>query len=58
MVVLLGYLKEDKLVLDAGELKFCPLSDNSGQRRILARYGLSAFDPKRTSVVSFRGTDA
>jgi len=24
---------------------FCPLSDNSGQRWILARDGLSAFDP-------------
>jgi hypothetical protein len=25
MVVLLGYIKEDKLALDAGGLKFCPL---------------------------------
>jgi hypothetical protein len=30
--------------------KFCPLSDNSGQRSILAGNGLSAFDPKRTSA--------
>jgi hypothetical protein len=28
--------------------KICPLSDNSGQNPILARDGLSAFDPKRT----------
>jgi len=27
--------------------KFCPLSDNSEQRSILARDGLSAYDPKR-----------
>jgi hypothetical protein len=27
----------------------CPLLDNSGQTWILARDGLSAFDPKRTS---------
>jgi hypothetical protein len=30
---------------------FCPLSDNSGQRWILARDGLSAYDPKRTLAV-------
>ena len=40
--------KEDQLALDAGGLKFCPLLDQSGQRRILARDGLSAFDPKRS----------
>jgi len=28
--------------------KFCPLSDNSGQRWIFARDGLSAKDPKWT----------
>ena len=28
--------------------RVCPLSDNSGQSRILARDGLSAFDQKRT----------
>jgi hypothetical protein len=28
--------------------KFCPLSDNSGQRWILAGDGLSAFDPSAT----------
>jgi hypothetical protein len=26
----------------------CPLLDNNGQRRILARHGLSANDPERT----------
>jgi hypothetical protein len=31
----------------------CPLSDKSGQRRILARDGLSANDPKRTSALHF-----
>jgi hypothetical protein len=31
--------------------KFCPLSDNSGQRWILAGNGLSAFDPERTLAV-------
>jgi hypothetical protein len=30
------------------EASFCLLSDNSGQRWILACGGLSAFDPKRT----------
>ena len=29
----------------------CPLLDQSGQRLILARDGLSANDPKRTSAV-------
>jgi hypothetical protein len=29
--------------------RFCPLLDNSGQRRILGRDGLSAYDPTRTS---------
>jgi hypothetical protein len=28
--------------------RFCPLLDQSGQRWILARDGLSAYDPKRT----------
>ena len=27
----------------------CPLSDHSGQKWILARDGLSAYDPKQTS---------
>jgi hypothetical protein len=27
---------------------FCPLSDNNGQKWILAGDGLSAYDPKRT----------
>jgi hypothetical protein len=31
--------------------KFCPLSDNSGQRSILAGNGLSAFDPTATLAV-------
>jgi len=31
--------------------KFCPLSDNSGQRPILARRGLSANDPTATLAV-------
>ena len=34
--------------------RVCPLLDNSGQSRILARDGLSANDPKRTSQ-SFAG---
>ena len=34
-----------------GTATFCPLSDNSGQRWILACGGLSAFDPKRTLAV-------
>src|SRR5664280_706204 len=37
--------KEDQLALDAGGLKSCPLSDNSGQRSISACDGLSAYDP-------------
>jgi len=32
--------------------RVCPLSDYSGQSRILARDGLSAFDPKRTLGLS------
>jgi len=32
---------------------FCPLSDNGGQKWILARDGLSAFDPLR-QFTSFR----
>jgi hypothetical protein len=31
--------------------RVCPLSDNSGQRCILARDGLSAFDPTATLAV-------
>jgi hypothetical protein len=31
--------------------KFCPLSDNSGQRWIFARDGLSANDPTATLAV-------
>jgi len=31
--------------------KICPLSDNSGQRWVLARDGLSAFDPTATLAV-------
>jgi hypothetical protein len=31
--------------------KICPLLDNSGQRWILARDGLSAFDPTATLAV-------
>jgi hypothetical protein len=31
--------------------KFCPLSDNNGQRWILAGDGLSAFDPTATLAV-------
>jgi hypothetical protein len=31
--------------------KICPLSDNSGQNPILARDGLSAFDPSATLAV-------
>jgi hypothetical protein len=31
--------------------KICPLSDNSGQRWILARDGLSAYDPSATLAV-------
>jgi hypothetical protein len=31
--------------------KICPLFGNSGQRWILARDGLSAFDPTATSAV-------
>src|ERR1019366_2018966 len=42
--------KEDQLALDAVGLKSCSLSDNSGQRSILAGDGLSANDPKRTLV--------
>jgi hypothetical protein len=30
--------------------RVCPLSDQSGQQSILARDGLSAFDPKRPSI--------
>jgi hypothetical protein len=33
--------------------KICPLSDNSGQRSIFARDGLSANDPKRTLAADF-----
>ena len=31
--------------------RVCPLLSNSGQTRVLARNGLSAFDPKRTIAV-------
>jgi hypothetical protein len=31
--------------------KICPLLDNSGQRWIIGRYGLSAFDPSATLAV-------
>ena len=31
--------------------RFCPLLDQSGQRRLLARDGLSAFDPTATLAV-------
>jgi hypothetical protein len=47
MVVLLGY-RGDELALGAAGLKFCPLSDKSGQSPVLAGNGLSAYDPKRT----------
>jgi hypothetical protein len=33
-----------------GTATFCPLLDKNGQNPILARDGLSANDPKRTSV--------
>jgi hypothetical protein len=42
--------EEDELALDVRALKSCPLLDNSGQNRILARDGLSANDPKRPFV--------
>jgi len=32
--------------------RFCPLLDQSGQRWVLIRYGLSAYDPKRAFVVA------
>jgi hypothetical protein len=35
----------------SNRIRVCPLSDNSGQKWILARDGLSAFDPKRTLAV-------
>ena len=41
------------IVLQSGHLflhRECPLLDNTGQSRILARNGLSANDPKRTWV--------
>jgi hypothetical protein len=34
-----------------GAATFCPLLDKSGQRCILARDGLSAFDPSATLAV-------
>src|SRR6266550_47961 len=30
----------------------CPLLDNSGQQWILPRHGLSAYDPKQTSIAA------
>jgi len=37
-----------------GAATFCPLLDKSGQRCILARDGLSAFDPERTNSPASR----
>jgi hypothetical protein len=36
---------------DGSTAKFCPLSDNSEQRLVLARDSLSAFDPSATLAV-------
>jgi len=36
----------------SNRVRVCPLLDNSGQRSILARDGLSANDPQQTSVAS------
>jgi hypothetical protein len=44
----------DDEVIEVGQCPpgVCPLSDNSGQSRILARDRLTANDPKRTSLIA------
>jgi hypothetical protein len=53
-----GSLIESPLLALSGQsdrARVCPLLNQSGQSRVLARCGLSAFDPKRTCRHLCRG---